>query len=126
MIAYFATSNGRVVNHEFGRSNLDRRVQQAYVNRNNAAAARRGDDSKPYALLTVEFESRDEVTAFALDGDKPVKVTIVGEDRLHPSWSPSGFDVQNEKGRTWYTSHVWDTAEHAAQAAAEIAEALDL
>jgi hypothetical protein len=57
--AYFATCNGRVVSHGFGGENLNRRVQQAYVNRNNAAVARRGDDSKPYAVLTVEFEPRD-------------------------------------------------------------------
>ena len=58
--AYFATRNGRVIDSGFGSDNLDRRVKQAYVSRNNAAAARRGDDSKPYAVLTVEFEPRSE------------------------------------------------------------------
>lgn len=54
--AYFATCNGHVVAHGFYADHLDRRVAQMFVNRNNAAAARRGDDSKPYAVLIVEID----------------------------------------------------------------------
>jgi hypothetical protein len=34
-----------------------KREAQMYVNRNNAAAARRGDDSKPYALFEGEVST---------------------------------------------------------------------
>lgn len=45
---YFTAHNGRVMDRG---SECDRREGQMYVNRNNAYAARRGDDSKPYKLL---------------------------------------------------------------------------
>lgn len=45
---YFTSRNGKVISTG---SDTDRREGQAYVNRNNAAAARRGDDTKPYKLL---------------------------------------------------------------------------
>lgn len=58
--AHFPTHNGKVMSWGFGSDSLDRKVAAMYVNRNNAAARRRGDDSKPYAVLTVEFEPRTE------------------------------------------------------------------
>ena len=45
---YFAARNGKVMT--WG-TDADRKEVQAYVNRNNAAAARRGDNTKPYAVL---------------------------------------------------------------------------
>lgn len=45
---YFASRNGQVMTYG---EDVDRREGQAYVNRNNAAAARRGDTSNPYRLL---------------------------------------------------------------------------
>lgn len=50
---YFTARNGKV--QTYGDS-ADRREAQAYVNRNNAAAARRGDESKPYAVLAYTVE----------------------------------------------------------------------
>jgi hypothetical protein len=46
---YFTARNGKVMSWD---DSADRREAQMYVNRNNAAAARRGDASKPYHLLT--------------------------------------------------------------------------
>jgi hypothetical protein len=60
MIAYFATRSGRVLAEGFTTENLDRPKVQMYVNRNNGWAARNGDVSKPYAVLTVEFDPRPE------------------------------------------------------------------
>lgn len=52
---YFTARNGKVMT--WG-SDADRREAQAYVNRNNAAAARRGDESKPYHLLAYTIPAR--------------------------------------------------------------------
>jgi hypothetical protein len=41
--------NGKVISRD---TDTDRREAQAYVNRNNAAAYRRGDESKPYHLVS--------------------------------------------------------------------------
>lgn len=57
--AYFTAINGKVSRHI--DTDTDRKEAQAWANRNNAAAARRGDDSKPYAVLayTIPTEGED-------------------------------------------------------------------
>jgi len=52
---YFTARSGKVVSHD---TDEDRKVAQAYVNRNNAAAARRGDDTKPYRVLSYTVAAR--------------------------------------------------------------------
>lgn len=49
---YFAARKGKVMTRD---SDEDRAQAQMYVNRNNAAAARRGDFSKPYTLLSYKI-----------------------------------------------------------------------
>lgn len=56
---YVPTKNGHVMTHGYSSDLLDRRPQQAYVNRNNAAAHRRGDSSKPYALRVYTFTAQE-------------------------------------------------------------------
>jgi hypothetical protein len=50
---YFASRNGHVTTYG---TDVPRKEAQAYVNRNNAAAARRGDHSKPYAVLAYQVK----------------------------------------------------------------------
>jgi hypothetical protein len=53
-IVYFATRKDHVVSW----GEMDRREAQVYVNRNNAAAARRGDPTKPYSVVSFKIEER--------------------------------------------------------------------
>ena len=46
---YFTSRNGKVMNRG---ADSDRREATAYVNRNNHSAARRGDETKPYKVLS--------------------------------------------------------------------------
>ena len=54
---YFTACRGKVMS--WG-ADADRKEAQAYVNRNNAAAARRGDESKPYTLLAYAIPTGEE------------------------------------------------------------------
>lgn len=49
---YFTARNGKVMSYG---SDSDRREAQMYVTRNNAYAARRGDESKPYSVLAYNI-----------------------------------------------------------------------
>jgi hypothetical protein len=49
---YFAARNGKVMSWD---GDVDRRAAVAYVNRNNASAYRRGDDTNPYHVLAYRI-----------------------------------------------------------------------
>lgn len=66
-------------------------------------------------------------SAYTLDGDRRlgdqvVKVEITGYECCAACYRVVGYHVRDDNGITWYTTSVWDTADEAARALAEVLE----